>query len=570
MKKKELLTTLLLISGISITTAQNHRSLDAIPMSKKTIETTDIMNNSVSSDKMEFKNGVVSIINEQNLLKRNVKTRADEEITAMYDIPAGSLYTGVAPEGWYSFTALNTPVKCKPTFLNYSSSETQCTWTIKLGEETKTLDNVDKYGNMTCDPYFGSVETPIITAVKGSASATYQLGKASGGGVWYGGTDIIPLSGANPRDGIYREFTNGPSFTTNETFYNTGKKAVGFCTVYDQPLGLLYARSMYILVSENEPIPDGSSLKLKLAKLTEDGIGETIAEAEATSEDITPVGTNGLNRIRFTFTQKDEFGFPEAMPIKLGDSPLIALFTGFDNIKMSMRFAGANGFDGKSYMLLEDGTLATVGYGNDPETPQISFHVGFEGAFTYAEIVPGTETVKIPNAGGIGVTQVEDGQEYNDVQLLTSISWSEDNYTILSKPDWVTQLEYQDKYWENQGVMIFYVIGEALPADAKGRSGKIEIEVCGAPVTINVVQGNGTVGIQNNKNSAIADVVYDGENIHLTYPETVNNVTIYSVTGQIITNYALPANNFTISTTDLNKGVYLLKFNNNQTIKVIK
>ena len=53
--------------------------------------------------------------------------------------------------------------------------------------------------------------------------------------------------------------------------------------------------------------------------------------------------------------------------------------------------------------------------------------------------------------------------------------------------------------------------------------------------------------------------------------EGINNVNIVNIAGQTIATYELPASGqFTIPAANLSKGIYLLKFNNNQTIKVVK
>ena len=82
-----------------------------------------------------------------------------------------------------------------------------------------------------------------------------------------------------------------------------------------------------------------------------------------------------------------------------------------------------------------------------------------------------------------------------------------------------------------------------------------------------VTQGEGGV------DAVIAEevgVAVDGENFVIKANAEVNAVEIFNLSGQLVKTAELSAGNNVVAAGDLAKGVYVLKFNNNSTVKAVK
>ena len=109
---------------------------------------------------------------------------------------------------------------------------------------------------------------------------------------------------------------------------------------------------------------------------------------------------------------------------------------------------------------------------------------------------------------------------------------------------------------------------EALPSDVNGRSAVVRVNAAlGGVNDIKVVQGAGGVS------AVIAEeigVAVDGENFVIKANAEVNSVNVYNLAGQLVKTAELSAGNNVVAAGDLAKGVYVLKFNNNHTVKAVK
>lgn len=65
-------------------------------------------------------------------------------------------------------------------------------------------------------------------------------------------------------------------------------------------------------------------------------------------------------------------------------------------------------------------------------------------------------------------------------------------------------------------------------------------------------------------------VMSDGESFNVVYPEGMNSVEVINVAGQTVANYSLEGTSASISAAGLNNGMYMLKFNDGTTVKVVK
>lgn len=84
------------------------------------------------------------------------------------------------------------------------------------------------------------------------------------------------------------------------------------------------------------------------------------------------------------------------------------------------------------------------------------------------------------------------------------------------------------------------------------------------------VVGDGGTGIASIANEDGIKAYVNGANVEVSYPETVTSVQVVNVAGQVVATYALEGTSATIPAANLVNGLYLLKFDNGATVKVMK
>jgi|GEM_PF-6613762 len=83
----------------------------------------------------------------------------------------------------------------------------------------------------------------------------------------------------------------------------------------------------------------------------------------------------------------------------------------------------------------------------------------------------------------------------------------------------------------------------------------------------------GTSGVSNNFVSQLSKVVRTGDDYKITYPADFTSLKVYSVTGQLVNQYQLPATGeTTISGANLTSGAYMLRFDGtkSETVKIVR
>ena len=143
---------------------------------------------------------------------------------------------------------------------------------------------------------------------------------------------------------------------------------------------------------------------------------------------------------------------------------------------------------------------------------------------------------------------------------------------IIDDAEWleyVIELPYVEESAEGTSFYYGGIIfsADALPAGVEGRSATVEITATGAaPMYITVNQG--TTGITAVTTSA-AKVSVEGGNFVVTAPEAINAATVYNVAGQAVAASEI-AGTTTIDGSSLAKGVYIVRFNDGSSVKVVK
>ena len=462
--------------------------------------------------------------------KATATRRAEGAVTPMYCNPYGAFYYGLSDEGYnFSSARMVTGAYDNATFLNYTRdasrnaiSDVTWSWFYNDGDEaTPAAQEVDAKGNLTAQAYgfmpfptlsYGDDSYVFETTDEGTTySAYWEAGTAAiakyefSSGEQTGGVynAIIQL-------GFYGGFGGGKGFNSNQIFYNlddyqqtkdwtnTGKKLIGFGEYFVKPVSTVYAEGITSWfwtenLTEGHPF-DGKQLTATIYTFTNEGM-VPYASAIAKESDAVAVGSNGLYHIDFKFIKEDPlFGEIES-PITLPEEDFIVILEGFDQIAgtFTAPFAGADGWDGYGYALLEDQTISTIGYSNDPQTPQVSLFIGFRAAFPVAhydsENMP---KVLFEAEGGLGAGMYdEEEQQFAGYVMISSLT-PKDDWKEVERPEWVTY-ELDDQYVENYGIMIVSLTAEALPTGTESREGKVVLNVYGKNVEIPVYQAAGAI-----------------------------------------------------------------------------
>lgn len=108
---------------------------------------------------------------------------------------------------------------------------------------------------------------------------------------------------------------------------------------------------------------------------------------------------------------------------------------------------------------------------------------------------------------------------------------------------------------------------EFAATSVEPRYADVHISVPGSNATIRVIQGDG--GVKAVASDAVK-VSVAGGNFNIKANAGVNSVAIYTVAGQLVKKAALVAGDNVVPASDLAKGVYVLKFNNNYAVKAVK
>lgn len=464
--------------------------------------------------------------------------RAEGAVTPMYCNPDGAFYYGLSDEG-YNFTSARmvTGAYDNATFENYTRdasrnpiSDVTWNWFYNDGDEaTPSAQEVDDKGNLIAQAY-GFMPFPTLTY--GNDSYVFETideddeTAAPISAYWEAGTADIAsydFSSGEQTGGVYNAivqlgfysgFGEGKGFTSNQTFYNlddykttkqwtdTGKKLTGFAEYFVKPISTVYTEGITSWfwtsnLTAGHPF-DGKQLTATIYTFTNDGM-IPYASAIAKESDAVAVA-NGLYHIDFKFIEQDPVLGEVESPITLPEEDFIVILEGFDQIAgtFTAPFASCDGWNGYGYALLEDGTISTIGYSNDPSTPQVSLFIGFRAAFPVAHY--GSDNmakVLFEAEGGLGAGMYdEEEQKFGGYVMISSMTakdkWSEDEC-----PEWVTY-ELDDQYVEQYGIMVVTLTAEALPTGVDSREGKVVLDVYGKKVEIPVYQAAGAISGINN------------------------------------------------------------------------
>ena len=133
--------------------------------------------------------------------------------------------------------------------------------------------------------------------------------------------------------------------------------------------------------------------------------------------------------------------------------------------------------------------------------------VGYFNALCAFETGEKVSYGEVPVEGGTAVTQYgDDGAPYNDYDVESSLGI--EYIEILDAPEWVTAIEYDDSYFEDYSILMFFVAADALPAGVEGRQGTVVL-CSNGEVTMDLVVTQGTTSINTIKGDAKNSTSYN-------------------------------------------------------------
>ncbi len=548
--KKNLLTFVLCASGLFMANAQTVSSESA--MNLQPVKMTQARTVVEATNPASF---VFGADQWKNVLAKQNR-RADALATAEYGFPKGSLFWGYDSEfRGYSVILMQTPSLTDVVFPNYSYAADSTIvptykWTYGGSEEVMEMDQTeDGDGIMNI---WGFYNFPELTAyVNGDSVSSYTiLSKNDNPAYVQGYMDAFQsLTNANPGLNAISGYSGAGGYETGALFFNTEKKCVGLIQTYDKPLDVVYTDSMFVHGWFTDPsneqgnLPEGTTpatifgdnvLTATICTVGADGSLVEYAKATCNKESVTFDATYGSCVLQFAFTSEDPLFGTVSSPINLPNEEFMVIITGFENMAYNyltmMTAVGQLGIRGHSFALLEDGSMATIGYSNYPDIPQSDLFVSFNSFMPMAVTMESSESVTVydqlvvPVEGGTAATYKADGEEWADFDIYTMSpidEWSDPVFDEGTE-GWIT-VKTDNSLFEQYNVVMFVFEGDALPDGITGRGGYVTLSLYGKTIAVPVKQGDFVIdGIEAPKADIVLPAKYAGKTFNISGQEMMN------------------------------------------------
>ena len=462
------------------------------------------------------------------------------------------------------------------TFANTSIVPAESEWEYETYEnnEPVTLYSSDK--NLVVEYPLCQAYYPTLTQTFEGKSASYQFGPwttqgQSGKGFlqaggapedFMEGSDFYGTMNCNyfNAEGFGVLPSNAPGEDTQlwQQFGKTDAAVTGFAT-YIPFNGAKYAlSSVYFAVLEatgDTSLP----VKIEVKKVDADGkVGDVIASGEAVpAESSYSYFVNGgeTSLIEFTFSEKvgelvqtvvptiDSDIFIElTIPEGLALSPLCQTSTVYpDYANLYTVFADGKLFSANN-LAFQDGSAV---YGG-------AFTFGI--TYTWFRTSDGDYRFDAPIEGGSKTFDI-------DAYYIPDAWTVEDSEGALY--DWVN---YTTNYDQSAGTLSLTFDVAELPSEVKDRYTYVTVSNPGSSARFTIAQGDGS-SVEGVETSAVVVSVVDGN--FVVKGSNASVVDVYNVAGQKVAS-AVVDGETVVNAQDLAKGMYILKFNDNTAIKVVK
>ena len=518
-------------------------------------------------------------------LAKPVRPLAEGDLVASYRLP-NMFYMGYLisedgqTQGSYATAGVGNEFAHGPAytllpFVNTSTGATQYSWSYL--DPTTFEDATSTDTDLYLQYEYSQLDAPVLTASNGTDTDTYSAAAL----LMYGGQSMMQFS-----DIGYAYFYDNPgnvALQEGGSSFGLGKRdgQAG----YGSRIGIAYPAPYapyaisQILVEAAVDFPAGTELTAEIYKLEVEGEQLVVSDeplATATfiaQKDYTnSAGAGFVTTATLPFNVQIFDGLLYSDGFVTIDSAIAIMFdsnpsnvTTFDPIAFTSTDLAY--VQNNAWMATEDEEGFGVGgvftqQGASTTTYVNNFSIYTDATFGW--FLPESDRVlsgdyeDYVTAATTGETITIPFNSYFIADLTTVQVWSEDG-TV----DWV------DYTLENgeQSVDLTLTV-DALPAGVSGRKCTLIFTPTGsAPYKLTI--GQGTVGVEDAVVTSAAQVSVVGGNFVVNAPETINAVTVYNVAGQAVATSEI-AGNTTVDASSLAKGVYVLRFNDGSTVKVIK
>lgn len=616
MKGTLLLSAFVALGTVGVSAAQQL----SVPTSTKLVYGNTIAKGYKSTvNAVEYKSDIVASAAKAT----SVAPLAEGDFTVSYQRPT-SLYVGFDGEGSFPYYYMYLmPCFTDLTWTNTSEGISTSYWTYSLdmtNEETST--ETDLTLNLGEDIYI----SPTLTGTDGEAESSYtNNGFVKAGGMVLTSADegqtlietgatVINTDGITGQYGIIDCFGKGAEVDAEWTSQiaalgATYTQCEGFGVYVPQQLAPYAISQVYVGLMGVWNAGAEIHMSVYKCEIDQDGYvdGNSLEEiASATTVTSSAMTSSATMQEWFTFNLETEIdGIPSEGFVTI-DSPIYIEINGYnDNENITAinpaffadeSVTGTVGSDGyihfnEEFVSYEVARIGAIYQGqpaelivNDPYVhsfdgtnyfPTRALNFSFNACFNYLELTADGQYVatstSIPVAGGDSDAIM--CLTYPNLSIFDTVSVpDEDGDNVVDGYDWLSyEIDYgyiDEATGEGYYPSIVFS-ADALPAGVNGRTAEVAVSVAGAnPVNIYVIQGEGS-GVESVVATSAAKVTVEGGNFVVNAPEAINGVTVYNVAGQAVAASEI-AGTTTVDASSLAKGVYVLRFNDGSTVKVIK
>lgn len=349
----------------------------------------------------------------------------------------------------------------------------------------------------------------------------------------------------------------------------------GIANYFEEPLHP-YSLSKVSVLGKGEFASD-AQLKLNVIELDEQGnLGDTIATAVCKGSDVIQTNVNVVTGDKYAAIP---FTFSEAVSV---DTPILVVLEGFDNSKTTNFGAFQSG---------ADPTGETNGYflmrtTNDGETTEAlyplsalstsagpcysSFLFGLNADYGWFEL---PDDVTYDEEGTV-VVNLPATNATTTFNVLASVAKDQWQYQFDTDdgtaPEWLTatmaDAKAADDVIDGRGKITFSAAN--LPAGVDERATSVMIGTPGGYKEFYIVQSNGS-GVNSVASRLGVKATCVGGDFAVSAPAGVSGVSVFTMAGQLVKTAAVSGNSV-VPAQDLAHGIYLLRFSNGATVKVVK
>jgi|GEM_PF-405847 len=591
MKKSLLLAMAVATFGVA-QAAEPYKAVT--PVMVEGLQTTGVEMVKLQAAQMNHVSEGAKFVSATSLSSKSVVARKNMKFQALAGNPTSKTATYVRPSGVYylgpnaKFEAYQAPHMVTPPFVeqtwrNISQQETK-QWSYGIGDGTQsggsTFTSTDKDLTFAYDDFTYSM-APTLTTKDGLTWSTHYVDKdmnvvpgflTSFGlpnldlSTNYQGVSCVPYRGFTLLSGANQDYILGQ----NESTFDVS----AFGVLMTKPAVPYYLESVLGL-AQNLKIEGSGELRMNVYEVADDGAlsEKPLMVGVATAKDVLVIGQDSqtgdnLCSVEFKFYQEDELGGLEQIIYRASTS-LYFEVTGYKEASgVTFDSFYSNWPFGDEAMSMSPVAAEPIGYiegvsggqrGLIPmnelyeKLPYATPALFVNGIFTNIDF--DKNQLQIPAAGGqanLTVVSLYDLTQQGFFSVTTDI------------PEWLTIMFGNSN--PQAGTLELVFEAQPLPAGQKGRTAEISFTTYfGGLETVVVTQGESSVDgviVSGSK------VTVEGGNFVVSSVDATA-IEVYSLSGQKVAEAAFDGE-AVVSGEGLANGVYIVKFNDNTVVKVVK